>query len=207
MKTIQTIISFLALSIFAISCSKDDDAPAPIKPISDEVSFENTTALIIRDALDGVDNNPAIPSSTTSSISVTEKGNLLNLKKLIVEMNIEHNYTKDLSFILIAPDGSESLFVYRVGGGGKFISFYKLRFSATFTNIINNNNSQYVVPGDYKESKGTDELQSSWLPIFSSLQGTKIDGIWQLKVTDHLHTDTGKIISWKIIFKAGALNQ
>ena len=208
MKTIKTTIAILAVSIFAMSCSKDDDAPAPVKQPSVEASFENTTEVNITDAVGTNIPDNSLPSNTISNIEVSANGTILDLKKLVLEMNIKHNQTRDLSFTLIAPDGTESLFVKRVGSTGDYFGESKLRFCSTFTTPISNSNTADIPAGDYKESQGAGSAATPiLLPVFSTLQGKNISGSWKLRATDDKNGNIGKIISWKLIFQTGALNQ
>ena len=204
MKTIKTTIAILVLSILTFSCSKEDaPAPTPVKQPSAAVSFENTTEMPILDALYVL--GPDEPTTTTSNINVTANGTILDLKKMIFEMNVEHTYQLDLRFTLIAPDGTESLFIRNIGQDKNYVSTNKLRFCATFTNAMPNQNID-IPAGDYKESQKTGSTPVL-LPIFSTLQDKSITGNWKLKVSDHDNSDTGSIKSWKLIFETGALNQ
>ena len=203
MKTIKTTIAILALSIFTISCSKDDPAPTPVKLPSAAVNFENTTEIPILDALDIP--GPDEPAITISNINVTANGTILDLKKMIFEMNVEHTWQGDLRFTLIAPDGTESLFIRNIGQDKNYVSTNKLRFCATFTNAMPNQNID-IPAGNYKESQNTVSTPVL-LPIFSTLQDKSINGNWKLKVSDHYNGDTGSIKSWKLIFETGALKQ
>lgn len=197
MKTIKTTIAILALSIFTISCSKDDPAPTPVKLPSAEVSFENTLGKLIGD-----------DSTVESNLEVTANGTILDLKKLIFEMNISHNNQKDLSFALITPDGTQSLFIKRAGGTGKYNGANKLRFSASFINTLSNGVGISFPAGNYKETQGADFATPVLLPIFSTFQNKSISGIWKLIALDGANNGTGgEIISWKLIFETGALKQ
>ncbi len=168
MKTITTTIAILALSIFALSCSKDDETPTPIKPPSAEANFENTTEVDIADATFitiGV-NNISIAKSTESNIEVTATGTILDLKKLVLEMNVFHGFQSDLSFTLVAPDGTESLFIKRIGSSANYVNVNKLRFGAAFTNTLSNDNVT-LLAGNYKESQGLGAFATPiLLPIF-----------------------------------------
>lgn len=204
MKTFQTTIVILLVSIFSISCSNDSDSEK-------QLIFENTTETAIADAIDSGDlENPTIPVTTISNIEIPKKGTILDLKKMVLEMNIEHQWQRDLSFTLIAPDGTESLFIYHVGYDRNYNVLNTLRFSAAFTTAMSNENSGNIdVPaGDYKESQGLYSFATPVLsPIFSTLQGKSITGIWKLKVTDNGLGGAGVIKSWKLIFEPGALKQ
>ncbi len=208
MKTIRIIIAIVALSIFAMSCTKDDE-PTTVKPTSAEASFENITEVNILDATisGGNINVVTTPKSTESNIEVTATGTILDLKKLVLEMNIQHNKPSDLSFTLVAPDGTESLFVKRVGVGDFwYFANRKLRFSASFSDVLPSGSS--IIAGNYKESQGIGAFATPLLlPIFSTFRDSNITGTWKLKATDSRNTITGKIKSWKLIFEAGALNQ
>ena len=205
MKTIQTTIAVLVLSIFIFSCSKEDEIPsATPKPLSEAVSFQNIYEIIIADASGA---NVDLPSTTISIINVNKIATILDYKKVTLEMNIFHTIQSELNFILVSPDGTECLFIKRVGSDGDFISTNKLRFSAAFTNILPNSGLNFVA-GNYKESQGVGSFSTPILkPIFLDFQEKNIFGSWKLKITDYKNGVRGKIISWKLIFETGALNQ
>ena len=188
MKIFQTTIVILLLSTFTLSCSNDSDSEKLL-------SFENTTEKLIH------------ANMTISNIEVPANGTILDLKKFVLEMNIEHTAQGDLSFTLIAPDGTKSSFIKRVGDNKNYVSTNKLRFSAAFTAAMPNENID-IPAGDYKESQGLDFPTPELLPIFSTLQGKSITGTWELIVIDEQEwVGNGAIKSWKLIFEPGALKQ
>ena len=196
MKTIQLSIAVLMLTLFSISCSKEDTAPTPTKQPSAEVSFENIDGIQIGD-----------DSSVGSFLEVTSSGIISNVNKMVLEMYVSHNNQKDLSFNLKAPDGTMSYFIKRVGGTGDYVGSNKLRFSAAFTNRLSNDGTNFP-SGNYKESQGSGEFATPvLLPIFSTFKDKSITGNWKLFIIDNVNNGIdGEVFSWKIIFEEGALN-
>jgi subtilisin-like proprotein convertase family protein len=194
-KSIKLIVPII-LTVFVISCSKNDDEP---QPAGKDLVFENNNSVDIIEKSEGIP-----PTPTISEINVTAIGTLKNLSKFTLEMNIQHDYQRDLEFVLIAPDNSFRTFIYRRGLSGKFLANQKLRFNNSFTAELPDDGSSFLA-GNYKECKGSVSLNPPLIePIFSSFANKNINGIWKLKVLDWEVVNSGKIISWRIIFNEGA---
>lgn len=200
MKTIKNI-GILSIVLFVISCSKSEDSPILPIPLSKALNFTNANAVSIPDAP-----FPGASGVATSTININnDKGIISDKNKITLELNIQHTEKRDLVFALETPDGTIKDFVYRVGGSaGDYIGTNKLRFNATFTDAISNSVTD-VANGNYKESFGPTYTSQNLEPIFSSLQGKQIQGVWKLKVYDFQFGDTGNIISWSLNFGEGAL--
>ncbi len=193
MKTLNTFIIIIAFSFF--SCNKDDEATK-----NNDLVFENLNSVNIPDKTDTF---PELP--ITSEINVTATGTLKDLSKFTLEMNIEHNYQRDLQFELIAPDGTAKTFIYRRGLAGKYLANQKLRFNSTFTNQLSDDGIDFL-SGNYKECKGSISNQVPALdPIFQFLINKNINGIWKLRATDWEVVNSGSIKSWRLVFNEGAL--
>ncbi len=189
-KNCKTIVAMVIVSLTFFSCSKNDDT------ISDLVSYENNTPVAILSIL--MPNNQERPS--ISEIKVDKAGFIKDKNKIILEMNIKHTYSAQLTFSLIAPDGLEQIFIAKAGNK-PFIAANKVRFSSQFSKTINF--AEDIVAGDYKESKG-ESIALNIEPIFSFLQNKNIQGTWKLKVVDSNSDFGAEIISWKLIFERGA---
>jgi subtilisin-like proprotein convertase family protein len=194
MKTIYLLLSFILITF---SCSKKDDEP---QPASKDLVFENSNSVNIIEKTEGIP-----PTPTISEINVTATGTLKNLGKFTLEMNIQHDYQRDLEFVLISPDNTSRTFIYRRGLSGKYLANQKLRFNTNFIELLPDDGQNFVA-GNYKECKGSVSLNPPLVePIFSSFVNKNINGIWKLKVLDWEVVNSGKIISWRIIFNEGAI--
>jgi subtilisin-like proprotein convertase family protein len=192
----KSIFKLLVIIPFVFSCSKSDDK----QPVNNDIIFENNNQVAI---IDKVNSSPATP--TLSEINVTATGTLKNLSKFTLEMNIQHDYQRDLEFALIAPDGTSRTFIYRRGLSGKFLANQKLRFNASFTADLPDDGANFLA-GNYKECKGSvSSLPPVVEPIFSSFLNKNINGVWKLKVTDWETVNQGTINSWRLVFSEGAL--
>lgn len=199
----------MALTFFTIiastSCSKDEEQ-TPILPTQflPEISKGVTSSVSINDALFNFSTN--IPVNTTSIINFNEASNpkIVNTAKIRLEMNIAHTNQKDLSIILIAPDGTECEFVKRIGNDADFLITNKLRFSSQYTNSLPLTNIN-VPAGDYKETAGTGFTANPLISIFSNFIGKNINGNWTLKIIDHTNENDGTLNKWTLVFEQGAL--
>ncbi len=191
MKKLLLIVSII---ILAISCNKEDEKS------NNDLVFENLNSVIIPEKVDG-----QAPTPANSEINVTATGTLKDLSKFTLEMNIEHNYQRDLQFELIAPDGTSRTFIFRRGLAGKYLANQKLRFNATFTNQLSDDGIDFLA-GNYKECKGSVSGNPPLVePIFQSLQNKNINGIWKLRATDWEVVNQGYIRSWRLVFNEGAI--
>jgi subtilisin-like proprotein convertase family protein len=190
----KSIFKLLVILPFFFSCNKDDSKP------NNDLIFENNNQVAIIDKVNG-----SPPTPTISEINVTANGTLKNLSKFTLEMNVQHDYQRDLEFALIAPDGTSRTFIYRRGLSGKFLANQILRFNASFTNELPDDGANFL-SGNYKECKGSVSSQPPTVePIFSSLINKNVNGVWKLKATDWEIVNTGKILSWRLVFSEGAL--
>jgi len=206
MKKLKLTLAITLLSLFVISCSKDDEPTPTSEPYkSGAVQFENTTVTPIADATAS-----GMPGLTTSTINVLTTGTVKDYKKITLEMNVSHTWQTDLEFILVAPDNSERTFVYRAGSGKNYISTNKLRFNALFTNTLPSVSMNIDFPaGDYKETNATSSSYTPLIgmePIFTFLQDKNVSGVWKLKIKDYGVGDLGTLHSWRLLFAEDALN-
>ena len=195
----------LFITIFANSCSKQEEASKPIKTVTD-LSFENNTLLDIPIAPAG------LYSYADSNIDVTNTANLINTSKLVLELNLENNIQSTISCQLVSPDGKKSTFIYKpgifytIGNYKGFIGTTKLRFSSAFTNLLPNNNVDFPA-GDYKGGLGTNfDIGYIENPIFKKFENSAINGNWRLSVLNFDRINKARLISWRLVFEAGSLN-
>jgi subtilisin-like proprotein convertase family protein len=198
---------YLGMAIIS-SCSKSDDAPATqvqVKPRSESFQ-ESGVTLPINDAI--TENSVTLPKETYKEITFNESDNpkVVDYKKIRLDLNVKHTYQRDLSFTLISPDGTPSLFVYRMGGNANYIETNQLRFSGQFTTSMPDTNID-MPAGDYKESQpaGGAFGGSNLGPIFSSFQGKSVNGIWKLKITDSSSGDVGSLERVRLTFESGSI--
>lgn len=202
MKNLKIILNISLLTLLT-SCSKSDPKPT-IPNQSSEISFENTTPMLLNDASGSGGNT--IWGETYSTINVTATGIIADKNKFILEMNVGHNYSNQLDFTLIAPDLTEYEFVRLVGqGGSKYNGANKLRFCYVFNNSMPNSNTD-IPAGDYRATS-SGLLYNLQAPLSNAffVQGKSINGVWKLKIIDAVTGNNGNLSSWKIIFGAGCL--
>ncbi len=193
---LSTIITFF-------SCSKSSDSDVTNTPAivgnDGTIGFENTTPVSIADGVYNQSTNIDTPSETISTINVARTGTISDKNKFVLEMNIAHPRQNQISVKLIAPDNTEYFFIERAGFVAKYIGANKLRFSAAFTNSLPGDNVDFPA-GNYKESNVSGVVTNPLPPIFSTIQGKNIQGIWKLKIIDAEGGSTGSLLSWKLIF-------
>ena len=200
-KTVYIFILFFFACIF-VNCSKSngnsDGIPLVPNP-GGQVGFANETPLAIEPIPSNSQPGGGGPVETISEINVPIAGTIVDKNKFVVELNIKHTQQNKISISLVAPNGNEYLFVRKAGTTGKYKELNKLRFSAAFTNSLPNTGIDFPA-GDYKESDGTIANPVPLSPIFSQIQGTSIQGVWQLKIVDTSIVSSGSLISWRLIF-------
>jgi subtilisin-like proprotein convertase family protein len=209
MKTIQsTIVNFIAvvfLTIFAISCSKDDEAtPTPPIVLSPELSFDQSPSYDLVDC----NANPTILETTLHTLNIPIDRTVKDHKKIVIQMRLKHPTAKDLRFTLIGPN-SRSIFVYRAGGTNDYSENNTLTFTATSVDMLDQGliSNGAIFTGNYAPSFGFGWTSAEVsLPIFKEFQGKSIKGDWKMEIRDYSVGDTGKLFYWKIIFQEGALN-
>jgi subtilisin-like proprotein convertase family protein len=193
----KTIHLLLALIPFVFSCSKSDDS----QPANKDLIFENNTPVIIEDYINNV------ATTSISKINIVTTGIIKDYKKVTLEMNIQHDYQRDLEFVLIAPDGDSRTFIYRRGLSGKYLADQKLRFNANFTAQLPDDGQNFLA-GNFKECKGSVSFNPPLVePIFTFLQNKNIAGVWKLQVIDWEVVNSGSIKLWRLVFSEGALVQ
>jgi subtilisin-like proprotein convertase family protein len=203
----KTTIVILLITIFSISCNKDEEKPNP--NASTQV-FENNVPVEIPDFINQTIGNINAP------LNVTASGTLVDLSKMTLELKLKHAYADDFAAILIPPGvgartmklnpnatGYEDCFIYRVGNSSDYLADNVLRFNTTFTNMLATQNG-FLPAGNYKESKDG-FYQQILNPLFQNLQGKSVNGEWRLLLYDFNEGDKGQLISWKLIFDSGAI--
>jgi subtilisin-like proprotein convertase family protein len=197
---------FLGMAIIS-SCSKNDDKPSDATTAIRPESYQESGLILpITDAITA--NSVTLPKETYKEITFNESDNpkVIDYKKIRLDLNVKHSFQQDLSFTLIAPDGTPSLFVYRMGGNADYIETNKLRFSGQFTTSMPDTNID-MPAGDYKESQpaGGAFGGNNLAPIFAGFQGKSVNGIWKLKITDSSEGDIGTLERVRLTFESGSI--
>ncbi len=136
---------------------------------------------------------------------------------LDVCMNMEHSYLGDLEIVLICPSGQEVILHEHPGGTNTYLGSpidqdpdalgvpgegFDYCFSPTADwgtmleeNAAGNHVTAGLPPGN-SMSPGTYTAADD----FDNLIGCPVNGLWQLKFTDHLESDDGFLFSWNLNF-------
>jgi subtilisin-like proprotein convertase family protein len=200
MKTLFKIV-LLTLVSFSISCSDDEKPVSKYFEVIDEtqrnIPDDNSTGIII-------------------PLEVTAEGKLNNLNGMKLHIWMEHTWVGDLRLLLTAPDGTERIFVNRVGLSSTdhlgykndFIETNELVFTAAALNTlpVGPDFPDVIPAGEYKETYSSYGLgQINIEPIFSSFKDKEVQGVWELKVQDLNYGDLGHVKKVKLSFAKGAL--
>ena len=148
-------------------------------------TFSNNNCGDIPDS--GANTNIATGSWTTSAINITGHcgSNFTTGNVLSVCLDISHTYDADLNIFLQAPNGTIVELSSDNGGSGD--NYTGTCFSMNAATSI---------------TSGTAPFGGSYLPEgnFSTFNGTPINGVWNLWVSDDLGGDIGTLLSWSITF-------
>ena len=128
--------------------------------------------------------NIAIPDPGTVSTSIVVSGTTLNANQIAgVLINAAHTYDMDLSFTLIAPNGSSIDLSSNNGGGGD--NYTNTYFSTTGASI----------------TTGTAPFTGTYTPevAFTNLTGSA-NGTWTLTINDNASVDVGTLNNWSLTF-------
>jgi subtilisin-like proprotein convertase family protein len=202
MKEIFKVVALFFIVVIFSQCSKSNgnsDGIPLVKDNGGQVGFSNETPTVIEA---GAGKGSGGTVLTISKIIVPISGVITDKNKFILELNIDHLNQEKISLVLVAPNGSAFRFVDKAGSApGKYIGANKLRFSAAFINALPNNGIDFPA-GDYKESENLVNIPNpiTLAPIFSFIQGTSIQGEWQLRIYDTSDVENGRLISWRLIF-------
>jgi len=131
-----------------------------------------------------VDTPLAIPDLVIMYSNINVAGGPTNLRKVKVNMDMDHPFASDLEVNLIAPNGQEILLAKELGSSMGF---------GYWGTIFDSCSSLFIA--DYDES---------WTGVYSPqgelsiLNGINSNGLWKLKVIDWYNLDTGTLNSWSI---------
>jgi subtilisin-like proprotein convertase family protein len=148
--------------------------PTTLAGISNSAGSFNTTPNI------GIQDNTSITSTLVVS------GTSLSANQLFgVSINANHTYTGELSFTLIAPNGTSIDLSSNNGGSA------------------NNYSNTYFATTGPSITSGSAPFNGSYTPevAFSNLTGSA-NGTWTLVVNDNASGDQGTLLNWGIIFNS-----
>ena len=206
-------LACIALSVFAMSCSKKEDTIAPILP---SAAFEasNTTVTEIPDASNA---SPNISNSVEIAVTIDKEGVIADGNKITIELDLVHSWAGDIAIEVITPSGESCGLIKRIGSVGTtgvgtsddFKATNKLVFNNTYVNSIPiTGNTNFEIPtGNYKPTFGANLTPTNVIekPMATFFNGKSVKGIWKLKAYDCKNINTGSVNAWKIKFDAGAL--
>ncbi|MBD3582012.1 proprotein convertase P-domain-containing protein [Flavobacterium selenitireducens] len=202
-------IKTMTLLIFAFtifSCSDDDGERR-----SEPVSGSNLIAMPIPDG-----GNPI-----NSPIEITQLMKIKDPSKVTVVVNLDHTFCGDLVVELVAPNGTATALVKRLGvasSGGfgsaaNFSSANALSFNSknetgiVFEGLVT---SDVIAAGDYAPTGGGQDVVPQMAvvqPLEQFLANKDVSGQWKLRVQDHGNADIGTLVGWRLEFAAGALKE
>ncbi|MFN8273672.1 MAG: PKD domain-containing protein [Flavobacteriaceae bacterium] len=139
-------------------------------------TFSNNTSFAIPDgSTTGVFSPIIVSGITPTTVSNTTIASVC--------LDISHTFDGDLDIFLQAPNGVQIDLSSDNGGGGD--NYTGTCFSSSATTLI---------------TAGTVPFNGSYIPeqAFSTLNGSNVNGTWQLFVRDDTGIDTGTINSWSI---------
>src|SRR5208337_1632449 len=125
----------------------------------------------------------ASPSTLTSTLPVSGRGDALQIANLTAQLNITAPNLADVSAVLISPDGTTQVTLFNAGdlSGSTMVN---TTFSAAGTTSITNGTSPY-----------TDVFYVAGLSQFQNLP---LIGTWTLQVTNIAAANTGTLVSWSL---------
>jgi subtilisin-like proprotein convertase family protein len=161
--------------------------------------------------------NLTTPGQIENTISILNSGVIADVNKVIIELDLSHNFAGDLVIELIAPSGKKFGLLKRLGStsdegcgvGSRFIGGNIIRISSdqSFPAIYAPSNTT-IPPGVYHPTEGSTSFPIiSMLGTGNSLINESIKGTWKLRVQDcGVGANTrGSVISWKLKFEIGSL--
>ncbi|MGD0259138.1 MAG: protease pro-enzyme activation domain-containing protein [Verrucomicrobiota bacterium] len=142
----------------------------------------------------------AIPGlgETNSTVAVTNINTALN--KVTVALYVTYSYDSDLLIQLISPDGTTNTLSANNGsygqnyGAGCSPDFLRTIFDDAATNSIAAGSAPFV---------GTFQPQTP-LSVFDGKEGTNVNGLWRLQVTDQAYFDVGTLQCWSLFLTPAA---
>lgn len=145
-----------------------------------------------------------------------------------VSFNLEHSYSGDLQIELIAPSGQAVTLFNRTGTSTHFGTCSKgaddgvAGCGATYTVVASGGNTwgaagttvaTPLANGNCTYT-GVCETANYYRPLsynsassFAGFNGAAMNGVWTIRITDHLDLDDGTLFSWSLTFPTGCYDQ
>jgi len=120
------------------------------------------------------------PNGITSTINVTSN---LPISKLLIRLNIIHDFTNDLKGILVSP-------------AGKQINLFESLTAAINMDVIFDDSAEMII------TEATPPFQGAFKPVepLSLFYGDSSYGEWKLIIIDYAEENTGSLESWRLNF-------
>lgn len=198
------ILTLLICAFWICSCSNDDGDRR-----SEPVSASNLASIPIPDAGNAIN----------SPIEITQLMRIKDPSKVTVVVNLEHTFCGDLVVELVAPDGTATALIKRLGvvsvtGFGSVANF-----SAANPLSFNSGNealiafeglatTDIIAAGDYAPTGAAPDMvpQTAVVqPLEAFLANKDVNGQWNIRVQDFGNADIGSLVGWRLEFAAGAL--
>ena len=199
MKNLKKLILVL-ITLFAISCSKKDDAPA----ISPAFEVVNATSKPIPDA------PQALAGSIVVPINIDKEGIIADPSKVTIVLSFSHPNSEDIIVSLVSPNNNRFTLIRQLNGNDNFLNSNVLAFNSSFIGSIPFQNNNVNIPaGNYKPTAGTlTNYETTRFPLSSMetfFKDRSIKGEWNLVITDYIPNNVGSFDFCKIKFAERAL--
>lgn len=217
MKILKIIFAIAILTI-SISCSKDDPAIKDEPTVIDTklklpAIFQNNTLTNIPDCT--VSGNVKTPGLVESTIEIKSDGIIADPSKVVLELDLSHQWSGDIVVELIAPSGENCGIIKRIGTTSDtsisssidFVLGNKLKFNSLHSTFLLPQIGSGILAGNYAPSRGASSIPFSvpMTALNTFLMDKNIKGNWTIKIYDYENNDFGNLNSWKLYFEAGAL--
>ena len=141
-----------------------------------------STPVIITDAMFRNNGTTILPGETRIPINISDT---LIIEDILVNLDITHTYSEDLTIILESPYDQEFILADQIGASNN--NFTNTSFSNTADNSIVSGKNPYT---------GTFRPMQSFFPLI----GQNAFGKWYLKIIDNYTDDIGQLNSYSIQF-------
>ncbi|MBP3957990.1 S8 family serine peptidase [Gemmata sp. G18] len=124
--------------------------------------------------------------TTTSTITITDA---IQISDLNVKVNLTHTYDSDLVITLTAPTVN--------GVAGKTVTLFNRRGGSgdNLTNTTFDDEAAVALASAAAPFNGTFRADA----LLSAFDGSNVQGVWTLKVTDMAAYDTGSLTGWSLV--------
>lgn len=149
------------------------------------------------------DNNPAGASSTINAVNLANP-TIFSFDSVGITVSTTHTWVGDLTVTLTAPNGTDVQLFRRpgtsgVGNSGDWLAgayTFVLSGGAAFPNVGN------TVPGtayNITNNSGSTQIIPPPDPdTYTAFNGSNLNGLWTLNISDNALGDTGAISGWSM---------